>query len=356
MSRHIAVLNALEVGGELIFRPNADIAASLTREYQRYLTARFKPGKYKATAQINDALQSLFGFAEQRLRDALRSLASVAFLQYCLHQYDLTDRIEDRNRQGKLSREDAALWRSLGPKTRRALKCLCEYSVRLGPLPDDFPSGASLDERFAIAWHAAEAAVALSELSDQTFLLFPDKTTLRINRVGRDDVIELRVDGFTDEFAIRVSRSADVERKYLPSAPFEFQVDEHAKVLNPAFSKDVGMRWGDAAAALVSLIERMPCETNSFDVPVVERESVAFQMSHHFNVSCATAERVLDGFTISKAKMDAEGRVIWRPNQEYRLFRRGIIEVDTASGLRLMWSRPMARLDSLQRRRGVQGA
>jgi len=55
------------------------------------------------------------------------------------------------------------------------------------------------------------------------------------------------------------------------------------------------------------------------------------------------AQRILAGFTLKPDGMLAEGRVIWKPQQENRAYRRAFFEFPHQTGTHLTWSRNMVK-------------
>ncbi len=168
-----------------------------------------RPGRYTNPEQINRILQGHFQFYDDLLKQMLPQLASRHFMEFILHQYDQSCEIDGLFKKGKLSADDMEFWRETGPRWRRAT----EVSGRMQLLAGS--RGRRLrrvKRRYWIfidrAVIYAESLVYLSTLSDQTYMIFPDRTELTISAEGEFEYLNLKVNPEVgEEFQKRGSRA-----------------------------------------------------------------------------------------------------------------------------------------------------
>lgn len=333
------------ISGIEVFRPRLDTESLIRREAERHLRDGYSCGTYSDPAKINGILQHQFGFFHRLLGERLPDLASRHIVEFLLHQYGQTSKIELQYKKGNLSAQDVGAWNRWGPTMRRGVKYLAERVALLEP--GEAPRAAEharlqLTEECTIC---AEQLVNLYIESDQTFMLFPDETDLTIRPEGTDYYLDLKVRDF-DRFDIRprIERDMRNQSRFVPSPPFQLDFKAHAAILDVTFKQSFGFSWTDAMAALKHLIDTAVVPDKGFDIPFCRQDVVIDGMSKNIpGATLETAGRFLQGFSLPVKKMREEGREIWKPKQEYRALRRGFFEFPHPTGPHIVWSREMAR-------------
>lgn len=334
------------LGGSALFRPRVMSEALARTEAEKQLREGFPAGIYRGAQKINEILQSRFAHFYRLLHAEIPKSASRHLMEFVLAQYDLTAEINLKRQQDALPAEDAAYWDENGPRIRRALKHLAEVVIMLGPpeAPALDPDALFLNVDTIVI--CAELLVDFYNLSDQTHGVHPNETVLTIHPEGRADYLELTVENYQrfSDFPARLARDTARQKDYLPGVPLRYDLDYQAAELDGAFRVVFGFGYKDAIQILMQLIDRavVPGPGN-FDVPFVRRDQMVEQVRQTTGWAPPSIDRLLAGFSLTKAKMEEEKRAIYKPKQEYRAFRRGFFEMPHDTGPHLTWSRRMAR-------------
>ena len=178
-------MNFRPFGGIRIFRPRTESEIAFRIEAEQNLRSKYAVGTYTNKDTINEILRHQFGFYSNIVAETIPSIASLHFVDFLLFQYGESSKVEFTvYRGGKLNARDRAEWAAIGPVFRRAVNYLIELAVQLAPEEQPAASEASLLSLSDRVWICAEELIELYILSDQTFLIFPDDTTLAIYPEG----------------------------------------------------------------------------------------------------------------------------------------------------------------------------
>jgi hypothetical protein len=339
-----ARMNAKEIAGVKLYRPRIQAELAMRTEAEATLRAKHAVGVYTDKAAINPVLQSQFGFFDAELRTIIPKLGSRHLMEFVLHEYDLSCDLDGKAKKGALTAEELTDWRDLGPRFRRAIKYLAECTTMLAPPEAPSVPKAEILDLTDRVFICAEQLVAFSSLSDQTFMLFPDNTTLTIPEPGALDYIELTV---TPElgagFVERVHRDLKIRGKYVPVDFPLFDAGMRAESLDAGFKAVFGLNYSQSFGVLATVIEAVVVQQPGFPIPFVQIEQIIQRHSDAHGVPRASIERLLSGFTVATQNLIDEGRAIWKPKQEHRAYRRGFFEMPHATGMHLTWSQGMAK-------------
>jgi hypothetical protein len=337
-------MNLIKIGNVKLYRPRVDAELAQRTAAETAFRAKYASGSHTDPKAINSILQSQYAYFDQTLKQIIPQLASRHMSEFVLHMYDQTCEIDRLAKSQKLSDSERDQWRDLGPHYRRALKYLAECIVMLAPPeapaapPDNILD--LLDEAFI----AAEQLISYSALSDQTFGLFPNNTTLNIPDPGAFEYLVLEViPKKGEEFVERVANDLVIRAKYVP---LDFPLYDNAmrtNALDTGFKAVFGLGYNDCIGILKDAIEAFEPPPDGFKIPFVLRAQMVDRWSEATKLPKASIERLFAGFTITKANMDAEGRVAWKPKQEHRAYRRGFLEMPHPTGPHLTWSPGMAK-------------
>ncbi len=340
-------MNFRPFGGIRIFRPQTESEIAFRVEAEQNLRSKYAVGTYTNKDTINEILRHQFVFYSKILAELIPSIASLHFVEFLLFQYGESSKVEFTvYREGKLNVHDRADWVAIGPIFRRAVKYLIELAVQLAPEEQPAASEDYLLSVLDRVWICTEELIELYILSDQTFLIFPDDTTLTIYPEGGQVYWSLDLDKYklcSTLFHQRVRDDTINRERFLPASQFDTDIDEHEVVLASAFKDTVGLTYREALQVIQSLMVETIPSGEGFPIPFMHREIAIVQLSKFFGFSEEAIGRALDGFSLSKENMDTEGREVWKPKQEYRAFRRGFFVLPHPMGRHLMWSKEMAR-------------
>src|SRR5262249_3914505 len=107
---------------------------------------------------------------------------------------------------------------------------------------------------------------------------------------------------------------------------------EQDMIIGEALRESIGISYAEALNVLANIIKHARPAPYGFPVLFLHKERTVDQCAGGLSISPEAARRVIEGFTISKANLESEGREIWKPKQEYRAFRRGFFEVPHPTG------------------------
>jgi len=342
-------LNLEKFAGVQIYRPSYYSEVKSRTEAEANLRSKFRPGTYSDPATINSLLQHQFAHFSKKLGDLIPKAASRHFMEFILSQFDQASTIEDLNKQGGLNQAEAEKWDDIGPRFRRAVKYLAERVVQLQP--DEAPEASEelLAELSDQIWIAAEEMVDLYILSDQTFMIFPKDTTVEIYPEGTTPFWELKLHK-TCNFSQDVNRDTANRSIFVGpeiSTPL-LNIDQHDQVIGSALKNAIGASYKEAISVLRMVVDGSQPAPDGFPTLFVHFSNLVDIVSQHTQLLVKTVETILNGFTITKAKMESEGREIWKPKQEYRAFRRAFFEMPHSSGTHIAFSKRMAMESWLQ--------
>lgn len=333
------------IGGVNLFRPHASSELVIRHEAEASVADAYGQGKYANRGVINAILHSLFAFYDSKLKEALEQVASRDFMEFVLDQYDRSATIDARFKRGELSPADNTRWSTLGPVFRRACKyvaeCTCMIATDVPITGDEQTILESTDQ----CWICAELMVQYAMLSDQTFHLFPDDTTLELWPADQNDWIVLSVADASryEAFQERIRQDTASRSAYIDESKGIYSRQRILEHLDEVFRADCGFALTDALGFIQSLNTHAIQRGNGFDVPFVSKTQILSCLTADYGLSTQHADTLLDGVCLQSEKMRTEGRVVWRPKQEYRAFARPFFEFPHPSGTHLVWSREMAK-------------
>jgi hypothetical protein len=345
-------MNIQTFGGIRIFRPRLETELEVRQELSAHLRSQFLVGRYTGKSEINAILQHIFSFYGGLLSEALPPVASTHLLDFLLHQYDLYSDIEQLYKQRTLDPDEDVQWGNISGILRRAVKYLAERVVMLAP--DETPTGEET-ERLAITdkiWICAEEMVNLYISSDSVYSIFPD-----------DSVLEIFPPGGAHEYHIETTRDCPIRERvrldlsnrasFIPGLSLLSNSKEQDMIIGEALRESIGISYAESLNVLANIIKHARSAPNGFPVLFLHKERTVDQCAGGLSISPEAASRVIEGFTISKANLESEGREIWKPKQEYRAFRRGFFEVPHPTGPHLAFSKAMAAECFAQLQRNV---
>lgn len=339
-----------QFGGVSIFRPSLDVEAFVREQTRVHLFSRFTPGEYRGSKSANAIIQHQMECYDRLLRPLIPKLASDDGVAFLLFQFDEACRI--LHGQGSLDLREREKWMWIEPCLKRAIKFLVELvCMETGPLERvrDSRQAALVTE---IALVCAESLADLAQQSDLIHSVFPDDCVVRVFDSGTIDFeikIEGRFTGYDRVFADRIIRDRNARKDYVGFPQFDFHTATHQRYLDKAFSNSFGMNYGEFIACITSVIDgcQPSLHPKAFPTLFVHRGQVIDELAKSGR-SRVAIERALDGFSITPAKLIAERRVIWKPKQKSRAYRRGFYVLPHKTGPHIAFSRAMARENLIQ--------
>ena len=329
-----------------IYRPSNLSEARIRNESEAHLRSKFNVGLYSEAKDINNILQHQFEFYSKKFKHIIPKLASRNFIEFVLWQFDQASIIEQKYKVNQLSNWEKSQWKELGSIFRRATKYLAESIVLLQPKETPHNSNENLRILTDEIWIAAEEMVRLYLLSDQTFMVFPETTTLEIYSEGSKDIWNLEVSQNCNIEELVRSDTAKRSSVIGKDQSFVNNISIHEQTIGEALKQSIGASFDEAVSLLSLIIQKSEADTNSFSIPFLHYSQLIDTLHKHTKLKKEAIEIILRSFTISKNNLELEGREVWKPKQEHRSFRRGFFEMPHPTGTHLVFSKQMA-LESL---------
>ncbi len=327
-----------------IFRSSPAIVHGLRVAARSHLLDGFRVGEYRGAAEINSLIQQQYAFFARRLESCLPKLVSNDALQFVLFQYDEAAQI--LHGHGIDNDEERSRWLIREGNLRRALKYLaemiCLHNVRVPAKCSRRESWRAMDQ----ALLCAEMMLDMAEMSNRVFSIFPHDCAASVYAEGGPLDWEVHITGrfagYDREMMTRLERDRKHRADFLEGHAFDIDGNRHAEVLDPAFESAFGWSYARFIGGLGKIVDGSVPAPGEFPTLFIERRKIVEQFVSYGEPQAAV-ERMLAGFTIDPAKMEAEQRVAWNPKQENRAYRRGFFQCPHRLGTHLAFSRAMAK-------------
>jgi hypothetical protein len=334
-----ATLHFVRLGNNRIVRPTTETATHLREEAHKHLLQSIQPGAYTDTATVNAALQRVFEFYSARLTRLIEQLASRDFIQCLLFQYEESVAIGHGDQLDASQRE---FWRGVGQRFRRAVKFLCEKACLAAQRANSDLSQKKSVKLFDQALYCAEEMVHLYHLSETTYSLFPDTVELKLTKKSLDVLLRGTHAQALPQFVRTVEQDRNNRSRFIKGLSFDTDPVAHCAILDSGFEKAFGLPFMGFLDFLKHAIDDPKEHTSGFPIPFINLEGLV-QAGTGYGLKADLVRRILSGFTLWKAAMQKEARVIWNPKQKHRALRRAFFEFPHPTGTHIVWSRGMAK-------------
>lgn len=203
--------------------------------------------------------------------------------------------------------------------------------------------------------HALVCAESMADLaiqSESVHSIFPEERVVRVFDAGPFD-FTIDVEGlhadFDEVFFARVKCDREYRQKFVGFPQFDNHTATHQRYLDDSFRQSFGMSYGEFIYCIVAVVDK--CQPSlhpqAFPTIFVHRGTVIDELATSGWPRDAI-ERAINGFSISPSNLISENRVIWRPKQENRAYRRGFFVFPHDTGVHLAFSKAMARENLIQ--------
>lgn len=335
-----------KIGGINIYRPQIPSELIVRERVQRHLYSKYSVGEYKDSAQINEIIQHQFSYYFTELNRLIPLIARSDFLHFVLFQYDQSTEVDNLYKARALTSSEDKRWSEIGPIMRRTIKYLAERSVLLYKERNSRPplKQEALSQGLDFLWICAEEIINLYLLSDQTYILFPNMTVLKILPPENLKYFILDVTAQC-ELAADTRRDTQNRQRYVGKSEKSiiYDIREHDNAIGAAIKDTIGISYLDATSVLYQLIDYSVPVPDGFPILNIKKDYAIEILSSASGFSHSAVEKTIEGFTITKENMLREGREVWKPKQEHRAYRRGFFEVEHDGGKHLCFSRNMAK-------------
>lgn len=328
-----------------LYRPTLKSELAVRQEAEAALRMDVKVGIYTKKDDINAILKKYCAFYDEMLKRHLPEIASRHVMEFVLKQYDFASEVNTKAEKGQIiDLEELQKWRKLGPNFRRAAKYLAECITMLAPTGPLSVEPEQVVELIDRSWICAEQMVLLSNLSTQTFVLFPDDTTLEIRPEGELEWFILRLNDpapFT-AFSERIRRDTASRKSVIDELGMIYSQQRLKDVLDVPFKTSCGFGMTDVFQFSFGLNNNTTQPGTGFDVPFVAESQILGSIQSILGGTAEEAKRLFDGVALRQDKMLNENRMVWKPKQEYRAYTRPFFEFPHPTGTHFIWSRNMA--------------
>lgn len=331
-----------------MLRPSHEVERIVRKKYEDAIFSKFSVGKYDGAEQVKNVLDTSFEFYESILNEYLEKSASIDMLAFVLSEYDEYYELSNLYKKGELSSEQMKFWEENGNKSKRAIKYLSEQLVNF--LPNTPKPNIDHKECFFYCFIACEEMVASYMSSEMAHSIEPNECSLEIRERSNYNFIDYKPTKASEvinnlginEFLIKLYDYINLNNIKMP-----FDCDAQAQYLNCVFKETFNMTYIESLSILNELIEI--CEPKSSEISSVwfnrDRMIAALAIDRS---STGILERdisnVISGFSLSSNNLN--DRKIFKPKQEYRLFRRAFLVIPNEHEQLVIFSKAMA-LESL---------
>jgi len=186
--------------------------------------------------------------------------------------------------------------------------------------------------------------VEISILSTQTFSLFPNETKLIVHPKGRLVWFDLIVENAErlELFSRRFNKDIATRKEVIDGDYLLFNSERISRIIDPCFKSELGMTFSDIFEFFNEIIIKSNSCDEDFDIPFVNEQYFINRLHTEINLLPQESKLILDGLCIRESNMLKEGRVVWKPKQEYRAYTRPFFEFPHSTGTHFIWSRQMA--------------
>ena len=333
-----------------IFRPSPEIEAFIRDQTRVHLFSRFSPGEYRGFKSANAIIHHQMECYDRLLRPVIPKLAADDGVAFLLFQFDEACRL--LHGDGILDLRERERWMWIEPRLKRAIKFLIELVCMETNHTESVRDAKQATIVAEIALVCAESLAELAQESDLIHSIFPDDCVVRIFNTGAIDFeikIEGRYAGYDRVFTERIARDRTARKQYVGFPQFDLHTATHQRYLDQAFCNSFGMSYGEFIACITAVIGdcQPSLHPKAFPTLFVHRGLVIDELAKSGRSRMAI-ERALNGFSVIPAKLIAEKRVIWKPKQINRAYRRGFYVLPHKTGPHLSFSRAMARENLIQ--------
>ena len=144
------------------------------------------------------------------------------------------------------------------------------------------------------------------------------------------------------EFVRIVEVDRNNRQRFISGLTFDTNPVSQCAVLDSYFDKAFGISFGHFLDFLRHAIDDPLPHPKGFPIPFINLEGFV-KAGATSGINQDLVRKILAGFTLHKAAMEREGRVMWNPKQEFRALRRAFFEFPHPAGTHLVWSRGMAK-------------
>lgn len=332
----------LSINGIEIYRPDDVYEREVYANVRGDMFEVYKNGVYEEGSDITGILNFHFLSYEKILTDNVSDISSRYLLQFLLKEYDNYAKVEYEYKCNKLSTDDEEFWKKEGSLSRRSLKFLLEKICHFGPSAKSFEQDdEDLDRKLALLFISSEEMVNTYMSSESAHKVFPETSVLTLDSTKYNylDYSAGRTLELVDDIRQDTIKRGEIfkDNNYLVNS------DEHDVLLNDALSKKIGIGYNEVLGVFKDVFEVCRPLEEYGSVYFINRSEFVEGISKTLDISFQQADLIFSGFSISSTDVRTETRAIYKPKQEYRLLRRGMIRFPSETGDHLAFSEALVK-------------
>lgn len=337
-------LNRVSVGSASVSRPRPDTEHAFNAELAHFYATHGGIAGIHSGPDVTRVLGIILDRLTDDLRDVLGRLGSREAVEHLLDIDRQWGLVAQAFRAGRLTEEEAALYRQEGPQARRAIEFALEGMVALQP-----PEQATAPREDLVWLHdrlllCAERMVVLADAHAQAGLLFPGAAKLDIDPYRQGDELRLELGPEAQAAYQRFEQVAIRDGHHTgPGFGFARANELVTKHLDPVFEEELGFTLTDAYQVAMKMIDQCrPPPGPGFGVNFVSLALVLSGLAAELTRTELEIEHMLSAWILSKEGLEREDRVIWRSRQKNRLIRRPFMRLPHPTGDHICFTREYA--------------
>jgi hypothetical protein len=303
--------------------PRQSIIIHYRTIFENYVHSEIATGIYTDYETINRIIHGLCGVIEAEFNKLIHKCSNRTGIEFILIQYDEATKIEGKSRDASEKSDDYLRWKEREPSIRRALKFVAEKML------ENFNDGLYVDEKFIKNIESiielAELWTDFSNLSDQTFHIFPNETEMEIIEKGiYEDYIQIRLkNDFLNSYHASTLRFRNF--KFMKHPTIGDVIKHYNCKTNDEFCKYFGFGFREALSIIPYLADVCRARDESPGIICVPTEKLIEAIAVNLRLNANGVRLVIEGLTISHEILKDQERQLHKPKQEYRLKKRFIL-------------------------------
>lgn len=330
-------LNFVHVGSYKVMEPSDNSIIEMRHKAEAHLRSKYEPGIYKDTT-CKDILNFMYQFYESELDALLPNFATARWVGGIIFQYEQSGNISDSYKKCELSEEDSSYWMIHGPVLRQALDFLLEKLCVHGEIDKiDTPVQSQVPD-YEKALICAQNCVEYSSVSNFTYMVVPEATTIKIYPKGSPIYIEHNIhpdiDRLIVEHLVQNNKEVSIRSEYMDqsSDPFDFRF--HNQILNKPFQEKFGITYAEFQAVVTSLVVNSSEITDPGKAPMSLKEESLKGVAGYLGIPLTDVSAIMTLLILDKSYP----RELWDSRQFNRINKRPFLEFQNRGRTVLMWS------------------
>ena len=314
-----------------LFRPSVQVENNLEKQAMEHVLESYPPKKYTDSKIINTAIKRCLAFYEAHLTSTLPTIASTDTLKSVISEYDKY--VKAFTQQSDYSGTQPLTM--VDDNFRRYIRYLIERIATQETINNHEGTPDNSDQLLGECWFCAKRLVQLSQRSEATHRLFPNETVLVVSDSTNPEQawFHLSLEEHSQERCNAYLRRMDIDssrrEKVLDEKKLLFSIKRLGDVIDPVFKNEFGVSLSCLFNFFHSLAS-MASPTNASEV--------ICHLQNDLGVDEASALKLLEGFLLRQST--AQHRCdVTKPNRQYQLKHRPILECVHGSEPTLLWSK-----------------